>query len=293
MTRHARNSTAGAVYTYHERKKDTSQSGYGTQKQRLNKDAVNDFDCCCITLQPCKNPVVTNDGHVYDKEAILEYIIHQKTKYTKQMKEYEKQKNKEKSELSELAKAEQKACVENFFAKEKSIVSNPLSSFKDPKAGGSTDSEKKKTEKANQLPSFWVPCLTPQSKPTLVKKPDKAVLCPMSGKPLKMKDLTEIIFTEVKDPDDKSSLITKKNRYMCAVTHDILGSFVPSVVLKTSGKVVTQECYEKLIEKDMIDPTNGKQMTKKDVIFLQRGGTGYSTVNDKLQAKSSRPAIQV
>ncbi len=59
MTRHARNSTAGAVYTYHEKKKDSSHSGYGTDRTRLGKDSVRSFDCCCLSLQPCRNPVVT------------------------------------------------------------------------------------------------------------------------------------------------------------------------------------------------------------------------------------------
>ena len=40
MTRHARNCTAGAVYTYHEKQKDTKKSGYGSQKIRLGKDSV-------------------------------------------------------------------------------------------------------------------------------------------------------------------------------------------------------------------------------------------------------------
>lgn len=59
MTRHARNCTAGAVYTYHEKKKDAAASGYGTENQRVGKDSVKDFDCCCLTLQPCRDPVVT------------------------------------------------------------------------------------------------------------------------------------------------------------------------------------------------------------------------------------------
>lgn len=59
MTRHARNCTAGAVYTYHEKKKDAQASGYGTNAQRLGKDSVKDFDCCSLSLQPCKNPVIT------------------------------------------------------------------------------------------------------------------------------------------------------------------------------------------------------------------------------------------
>jgi nitric oxide synthase-interacting protein len=59
MTRHARNSTAGAVYTYHEKKKDQSQSGYGTNSTRLGKDSIRNFDCCSLSLQPCKDPLVT------------------------------------------------------------------------------------------------------------------------------------------------------------------------------------------------------------------------------------------
>lgn len=59
MTRHARNNTASAVYSYHERQRDTKSSGYGTQKARLAKDSVKDFDACNLTLQPCRNPIVT------------------------------------------------------------------------------------------------------------------------------------------------------------------------------------------------------------------------------------------
>lgn len=99
MTRHGKNCTAGAVYTYHEKRKDTGNvtlviiylsiyvavalslkyintsyivtitnaslltfpaaSGYGTQSVRLGKDAIKDFDCCCLSLQPCRDPVVT------------------------------------------------------------------------------------------------------------------------------------------------------------------------------------------------------------------------------------------
>jgi len=59
MTRHARNNTASACYTYHERQKDAEKSGYGTIKKRLGKDSIKDFDACSLTLQPCHCPVVT------------------------------------------------------------------------------------------------------------------------------------------------------------------------------------------------------------------------------------------
>lgn len=54
----------------------------------------------------------------------------------------------------------------------------------------------------------------------------------MSGKSLKVKDLIDVKFTAVKDPDNKKSIIARENRYMCAVTHDILSNSIPCAVLK-------------------------------------------------------------
>lgn len=41
-------------------------------------------------------------------------------------------------------------------------------------------------------------------------------------------------------------------------------------VLHCSGAVVTLECVEKLIRKDMVDPVNGDTLTERDIIVLQR-----------------------
>ena len=40
MTRHGKNATASSVYSYHEKKKDTEQSNYGTLSGRMGKDSV-------------------------------------------------------------------------------------------------------------------------------------------------------------------------------------------------------------------------------------------------------------
>lgn len=44
---------------YHHLLLSPAASGYGTQNIRLSRDAVKDFDCCCLSLQPCHDPVVT------------------------------------------------------------------------------------------------------------------------------------------------------------------------------------------------------------------------------------------
>ena len=129
MTRHAKNCTAGTVYTYHERKKDTQKSGYGSKAVRLGKDSVKNFDCCSLTLQPCREPVVTPDGFLYDREAILECLLHQKTEASRKMKAFEKQKKKQEAE--EVGKVEEKerSKVESFVSMEKRITTKPTNAF--------------------------------------------------------------------------------------------------------------------------------------------------------------------
>lgn len=299
MTRHARNCTAGAVYTYHEKQKDTQTCGYGTQKMRLGKDAVKDFDCCCLSLQPCRNPVITPDGYLYDKESILEYIIRHKAENARLLKEYHAQQTRQAKELEELAAAEQRSKAESFVRKERTIVSSSTPSTSTAAPGGVTQEQggpsvsNMANGKEGQLPSFWVPALTPSAKKDRMEKPKSVVLCPMSGQPIKAKDLMPIKFTPVVDPDDKASLITKKARYMCAVTHDVLGNSVPVAALKTSGNVVTMECVERLLKKDWLDPTNGRPLKESDIIPLQRGGTGYSSTNISLDAKVKKPVMTV
>lgn len=114
----------------------------------------------------------------------------------------------------------------------------------------------------------------------------------MSGKPLKLKDLTSVHFTHVDPSVDRVGLINRQDRYVCAVTRDMLGNSVPCAVLRPSGSVVTLECVEKLIKKDMVDPVNGEKLVEKDIIVLQRGGTGFAGSGVELEAKKSRPVMQ-
>lgn len=288
MTRHSRNCTAGTVYSYHERKKDQSESGYGSKQLRFGKDSVKEFDCCCLTLQPCRNPVVTKDGYLYDKEAIITYILQKKKEIARKLKEYEKQKQKAKANAEEIRKLEEAEKVKKFSSR---TLEAPSLKAPEPGTSSGQSLSNMKDGKNKQLPSFWVPALTPDAAPKMEEKPDEKVRCPMSGKPIKLKDLIEVNFTDIKDRDSKTSLINKQARYVCAVTNDVLGNSVPAAVLRTSGCVVTMDCVEKLIKKDMLDPINGKPLTEKDIIILQRGASGFSGSGLTLEAKKEGAAM--
>ena len=62
---------------------------------RYGKDGVKDFDCCCLSLHPCKNPVVTPEGILFEKEAVLEYVLAKKAEIRKKIKQFEKQNKRE------------------------------------------------------------------------------------------------------------------------------------------------------------------------------------------------------
>ncbi|XP_018330668.1 nitric oxide synthase-interacting protein homolog [Agrilus planipennis] len=291
MTRHARNCTAGAVYTYHEKKKDAKASGYGTQSQRIGKDSVKDFDCCSLSLQPCRNPVITKDGYLFDKEVILQYIISKKVEYNKKLKEYEKLKKKEDEENEEKLLTETNNKVKQFFNTENNIISKPINGFKEENRPVPSVSNMA-NGKDKELPSFWIPSKTPNAQKPKLEKPDSTILCPISGRPLKAKDLIDVKFTKVKDPDDTKSLIIKENRYMCPITHDVLSNSVPCAILRPTGDVVTLECIEKIIKKDWTHPLTGQKLKEKDIIVMQRGGTGYAQTNQNLEGKYERPSLQ-
>ncbi|XP_061702404.1 nitric oxide synthase-interacting protein isoform X2 [Syngnathoides biaculeatus] len=246
------------------------------------------------------------DGFLYEKQAILEYILHQKTDIAKKMKAYEKQKQAQKNDSQLESKSEEREKVEKFKTRENSIVSKPINPFT---SGQNRVGEKIRMDSSSSssapscsgpvasssksLPSFWIPSLTPEAKPTLLKKPSKAVLCPMSGRPIKMNELITVRFTPVDPSLDRVALINRQDRYVCAVTKDVLGNSIPCAVLRPSGSVVTQECVEKLIKMDMTDPVSGDKLSDKDIIPLQRGGTGFAAAGVELKAKEARPVMQV
>lgn len=62
---------------------------------------------------------------------------------------------------------------------------------------------------------------------------DQRVICPMSGRPLKIKELMPVKFTKIADGDEATKWIAKKVRYMCPVTHDALTNTTRCAYLKT------------------------------------------------------------
>lgn len=293
MTRHGLNATNSSVYSYHERKRDQQAAGYGAERIRLGKDAIKGFDCCSLTLQPTSRPVITPQGYIFDKEAILKFILEKKNEYAKKMAEYERQKEAEMEEFREVAAAEREEQRRKFERTERSIVTKRAEPVRKREAGEGPSISNMTEERKRELPSFWMPCMGPQAKKTRLEKPDKTVYCPISRQPLRVKDLVDVQWTETRDPDDKKKLIAREERYHCAVTGDILNNSSQCAVIKTTGHVVTKDCVEKIIKKDWRHPLTGQSLREKDIIFIQRGSTGFSAANAELIAERDRPTLAI
>jgi len=202
-----------------------------------------------------------------------------------------------------LSSKHQDQSLSSFLATPKSLTPGTTSTKistnddNDDETPSSSISSKKLSNmegnQAAQLPSFWIPSLTPAAKKTELKKPDQHVYCPISSKPITMKDLLDVKFKLANDVDpNKRPLVAVRDRYVCAVTGDLLGNSVPCAVLRTSGNVVTMDCVNRLIKLDMTDPITGVKLTDADIIPMQRGGTGYSGSGVQLDAKLPTPAMQ-
>jgi len=264
MTRHSRNCTAGAFYSYAERKRDSEQSGFGSANKRLNKDSVGDFDCCNLSLQICKNPVVTPEGIVYEREAILNYMVEQKSK----IEATKKRKMKEEREKEEPV---------------------PAKVFK-----GQSSADVAMSRFGSKVNNFWDPAATvgTQDDKTAYKhKNVEKVRDPVTNRVLKLKNLVSVKFTAIDTTLSDVKRQAAKSRWKDPISGDVLTNKIQCFVVKPTGDVITQKTKE-VIAKDMIFPIGDIKLDESDFIALKRGGTGFASANDDLKAKLYRPVMQ-
>ncbi|OAF71265.1 Nitric oxide synthase-interacting protein [Intoshia linei] len=267
MTKHGKNATASTHYRYHELKKDCRDGKYGTQKVRLSKDSIKSFDCCSLTLQPCKFALVSPDGDVFDKESIIEFILQRKKVIKKELDVYKKN-------------------LKYYNAwKRDQEVNKPLPKIHNPDESTSN----MHGEERKKLNNFWV--VTAKDNVKVVNmpiKPNTKVLNPISNKPLKFKDLLPIEFVE--SPNSHTCSLAKK-KYVCAATGDELSNNVACAIFKTSGKVITLKYAMQVFKTDKSDPFNNKPLQKDDLIELKRGSSGFVHEKTNLLAIKINPII--
>lgn len=135
------------------------------------------------------------------------------------------------------------------------------------------------------MPSFWTPQETPQSEPSLLEKPDTIVRCPMSGNPLKVRDLIPVKFTLGYGADPFG-----KHPFICPLSQEHITNSVAAAVLKPSGMVISLASFTNCIEKEMICPFTSKILKPEDIVRLRRASTGFAASGAKIVTKAA-PAM--
>jgi len=314
MSRHAKNNTASAVFTYYER----SILKYGTQKQRLGKDSMKHFDACSLCLQPAVDPLCCAQGHLYCKECIYENILSQKKEIKRNKRKFDEQQQElqEKDESRKLQKKEEEIAA--FGKSELGILPESHHVFRSRASEDGNSSETSTTttttttsssstevvpfsgitNKSNiamvanaadpdkeklKLNSFWVPSLTPSAAPQLLKEPKHDLMCVEGNHPIKLKKLITVKFIPESGIAEKLDN-SQTARYSCPVCRRTLTDAYKAVVLKKCGHVICQGCSEKF-KSEQVCTVCDTPFKLDDLINLQSGGTGFSGHDEKIVAK--------
>lgn len=256
------------------------------------------FGHCGLSLKAPKDAVATPDGHIYDREFILEYLLTKKLELQAAAKKYEDQeKRKAQKDDREKQQVEMKE-VEDFEKLDQGLLSNDyrhkraLEKADETVFGAVDDGEEKRRKKGQLLirdkdaltkHCFWATQQTQSAAPAEFKQVDTTVKCPMSGKKLRVKDLIPVKF-EI----SSQKMLTEgggKGVFCCALSkHPI--THQKAVLIKPSGVVVLESVLKDMVYKDMVCPITGKKLKgKEDILSLQAGGTGFRAHNET-EAKS-------
>jgi nitric oxide synthase-interacting protein len=261
MTRKSKQTGGHQPLTHYERTKKFKSSQYGTTTARLSTDSQLQFGDCALSVTAAVDPVATPSGHVYSREAIVEYLM-SKTKEIKQAKlNYQAYLDKQQSKQDEEKKESQSQAIVAFEGKQKA-----------------TTVASKKRPASNPLAStsYWLSEFQPEHTEQVPEPPPERPLSPFSGGPLRLKDLHPLTFERSSD-----------GKVQCAVSHKTITT-QPVIALKEH--VVSEEVFDSLVKDSMVCPITGRKLKKKHILRLQKAKSGFAS-SGSVVAKKYRPTI--
>merc|ERR1740130_781710 len=304
MTRHSKHSNDRSFFTALER----ANAGYSlTKKDVLGSECFLPFGHCGLSLKAPKDAVASPDGHIFEREFILEYLLTKKLELQAAAKKFEDQEKKKARKVDNEKQEEKLRELEDFEKVDQGLLSTDYRHKRaldkaEQGVFGAPDDEKAKRQKKGALimidkdemtkSCFWATQQTQSAAPAEFKKVDTTVMCPMSGKKLRVKDLLPVKF-EVYDQKMMQGG-GGTGVFCCAISkHPI--THQKAVLIKPSGVVVMESVLKDMVLKDMVCPitstklkgkSTGKEIWQhEDILQLQAGGTGFRAHNET-EAKS-------
>lgn len=281
MVKHSKKAGDRHHFSYHE--KNTNDS-LGTMNERLSVDSQLPFGYCSLSLYPTDaDAVVSPSGHIYSKEAILEYLLSKMKEIKQQQQQYEQQLLDEKLQEQKQVEEEKLGKLKEFaeqqdggvyaLAKRKSSELDTNEYLESRKKVIADDKTREEEIEDLKRVSPWLAQYTPSAEPSKIKIPPKRPSSPFSGQPLRTKDLIplDLLKEDVSNGND-SSLV----RYLCPISKKTITS-QKVVLIRSTGAYMLEECYNNIALKSLVCPLTSKKFDKDDVIQLVKPATSFAS----------------
>jgi len=322
MGKHSKNNNDRAFFSHAERKAaaygrhsssmlgghntgtgNFKEWGWGTETRTLDSDSMKDIDACSLSLQTCVEPLVSPSGVLYDKEVLIQYILSRKKEIAKETEAWEAQQAGDASTAAAAASAAHESRIAEFVAQQEGLSQADLRARAASGSAVTTAASMGRTLVADTGKhaadtNFWVVSNTPEAA-ARVAKPDSVVRCLTSNEPLKLKNMTAVIFTPADAESSSVDLVATvaNERYICPLSKKALSNVNPVSVLRPSGMAVSTTCVKDIIRKDMLDPFTDPptKLKEKDIIALRVEGTGFAAKTDEahLKVKAATSSAQM
>lgn len=265
-----------ALFTLHERERANRES-WGKKSKRIGGKSALPFGHCALSLVATEgDAVATPSGHIYRKEAMLEYLLAHKQSFDNQEEEASLEERRKDVEREKRRKKGEAAEAERFKEESDRIKLRDADGAVDRKRKRDIDgSSKSDRVEALSKSSPWLPTFTPslgEDNGGGKSKKSKRAASPCTGLPIRAKDLIPLNLTRSGDGKDK--------KYLCAVSKKVITN-QNVVVLKNTHTVMLEEVAKELAFPSSICPLTGKSFSKKDVVHLQKAQSSFAASGAK------------
>lgn len=291
-SRHSKNSSDATHFRYHEK----VQAGVGSITQRLGTDSQQPFGHCCLCLAPVEDAVISPSGHMYEREVILEYLLKKTKELKKQAKMYAQQQEQAVEDERHRQEAAGEAVVNKFVetvegvenvVKRKASELEAKNSYFESRKRVIDDTSRDEKQQALRQVAPWLPSFTPEAAATAIKAPPKRPPSPMTGRPLKVADLTPVNMT--RESDSKASAVGESVKFICPVSRKTITS-QKVVAIKKTNQIMLESVAKELAYPTMTCPVTGKKFQMSDVVQVAQVASGFASTG-KVEAKKYRPSM--
>ena len=148
-----------------------------------------------------------------------------------------------------------------------------------------TENEEKRASLKQVSP--WIPMFTPEAE-SVIKAPPKRPQSPMTGRPIRSKELIPINLIE-ESRDSDSSDTSSHVRFICPVSRKTITN-QKVILIKSTKQIMLESVAQQLAYPTMTCPITGQLFTMDDVIELSQAASSFAA-SGAVETSKYRPAL--